>query len=507
MDQLTYQIKPQTQRKNNAMIEKFLAIQNIGKFSKFNIKKGDWNGVLAKNNIIYAPNGSGKTTLSLIFKSLKDSPKLLEEKTTFPDQRHANGDQKISLRANGETFDFQHGNWNKHFPSIEVFNIHFIEETLFSWSAQPRKNQLNLFDYLSSPAITEKNIKLSKLVAKRQEISKEIQKIKNLARKSKITKEDRVNKLSAIETERLYYAEKISEANKEMGLESQIIFQKFVERVNYYLSKFSRSLRLEKFSKELDQRTTFYLQFGENRVTFDSRKSSHQFRYTLSEGDKNAFSISVFLAKISCGPDPKDLTIIFDDPLSSLDSGRRHLTIKELSKLSNKISQLIVLTHDASFAAELEREIRGEVSSLELISTNAESWLKKRKHQEEHITGLFLDIKTLTDFKKNGAEHQSDRRDIVRCLRPTLEGFIRIKYYDTLTNSQWLGDFIGLIRSSTEKDELYRLKTSEILDNICDVNDYSKSYHHSNPDQPDQFIDEHELSIMVDTTLKLIKTL
>jgi wobble nucleotide-excising tRNase len=233
----------------------------------------------------------------------------------------------------------------------------------------------------------------------------------------------------------------------------------------------------------------------------------HEFRYTLSEGDKSTLAIALFLAKISFASNPDKLIVIFDDPLTSLDSGRRFLTIKELGKLSERIGQLVVLTHDATFAADLEREVRVPNISLELVYRNKESWLTKRSHQEQNVTGLFRDIKTLIDFQKNGATSESERRDVIRCIRPALEGLIRVKYHDLLSESQWLGDFIKMVRTSAIGSDLFRLKEASILDALCDINDYSKGHHHSSPRERDTAVDEQELLLIVNKTLKLIKSI
>ena len=260
--------------------------------------------------------------------------------------------------------------------------------------------------------------------------------------KGKTGNDERQGRLSALIAEREPILAEIAQVNKELGLYAQALFDDFTAAANRYLGKFSRTMRLEKISKKMDQRTTLYLTFGQERVVFDATPNQHQVKYTLSEGDKNALAISVFLAKITFAADASRLVVVFDDPLTSLDSGRRYLTVKELARLSEQVQQTFFLTHDASFAADLQREIRKQEVSLELVTTNGESWLRTRDHEGENITGLFRDIRTLTDYQRKGAVDQSDRRDVLRCLRPTLEGFVRVRYFDRLEKTQWLGDFI-----------------------------------------------------------------
>ena len=51
------------------MINKIIEISNFAVFDSLKFTNGnssDWDGVLQKNTVIYAPNGTGKTSLSLI---------------------------------------------------------------------------------------------------------------------------------------------------------------------------------------------------------------------------------------------------------------------------------------------------------------------------------------------------------------------------------------------------------------------------------------------------------
>lgn len=490
------------------MINKLIAIKNVGKFSKLDLRYSDWNGVFAKTTIIYAPNGSGKTTLSTIFQSLKNDSVLLKKRATFETLRSDDSpEQHVSLLVANKPIEYRNGVWNQHLEEIEVFNIHFIEDNLFTGSRQLRHNQHNLFSVLSGAEGEAKRTELASLRRDLAGLIKQERRVKNRARKGLLdqkTKNDEVDKIRAL---REPLSESIRTKDREIGLYVQDIFGKFVERTNGFLSRFSNSLRLEKISKELDQRTTFYLQFGPNRVTFESREQGHEFRYTLSEGDKNALSLSVFLAKLSFIPNPENWIVVFDDPLTSLDSSRRYLTVKQLAKTAEMVGQLLVLTHDAGFAADLEREVRGAKLSLELIASQAGSQFALREHQKQNVTGLFRDIETLVAFQAGGATDEAQRREVVRCLRPILEGIVRIKYFDRLGKKEWLGDFIEAVRAASPTDELHRLKMSGTLDQLCDVNDYSKGFHHSSPGEPRDFIDEQELCTMVNMTLSVLKAI
>ena len=106
------------------------------------------------------------------------------------------------------------------------------------------------------------------------------------------------------------------------------------------------------------QRAAIEIKVNGNRVVLDEDgKSKIPLRYVLSEGDKNTLALAIFLAKFDLIADSESYIVVVDDPFTSFDSSRKKATIKELSRLSEKIKQLIVLTHDLNFGSELERSL------------------------------------------------------------------------------------------------------------------------------------------------------
>lgn len=70
----------------------------------------------------------------------------------------------------------------------------------------------------------------------------------------------------------------------------------------------------------------------------------------LSEGEQKVVALSNFLAE--CTIDNRKNTIVFDDPVNSLDVDYRELITEEIIRLSSN-RQIIVLTHDLSFLRTL----------------------------------------------------------------------------------------------------------------------------------------------------------
>lgn len=75
----------------------------------------------------------------------------------------------------------------------------------------------------------------------------------------------------------------------------------------------------------------------------------------LSDGEKNSTAIAYFLAEVDHSE--HNGTLIFDDPVTSLDDIRREYVAKIISELARK-RQVIVFTHDIYFMTKLEKFCR-----------------------------------------------------------------------------------------------------------------------------------------------------
>jgi hypothetical protein len=124
----------------------------------------------------------------------------------------------------------------------------------------------------------------------------------------------------------------------------------------------------------------------------------------------------------------------------------------------------------------------------------------------EMLTGFNKDLMTLRHFLDgNTPEDAIYLREVIRCIRPSIEGIFRIKYFNHIRETDWLGDFIQKIRDSDSSSPFNKLKP--YLEEIEEINDYSKTYHHSNPNYMEIEISPLELRTYVKRTLVLIENL
>jgi 5S rRNA maturation endonuclease (ribonuclease M5) len=90
----------------------------------------------------------------------------------------------------------------------------------------------------------------------------------------------------------------------------------------------------------------------------------------LSEGEQTALGLAGLLTEINF--DASKSAVIFDDPITSLDHGRREQVAKRIAEIA-KERQVIVMTHDLTFLGDLIRSAEEQdVPMLErsIIKTN-----------------------------------------------------------------------------------------------------------------------------------------
>ena len=151
------------------MIEKFIKIQNVGKFSDFNYS-GTIHGNINFNkvNIIYGENGTGKTTLTSIIRSLtKNDPDLISCRKTFGNV----GEPHIKILLSGNALkEFKSAGWNGNLDGIKIFDVFFINENVYTGLEILSEHKKGLYQFV----IGEEGVTLAKDInAIKREIEEE----------------------------------------------------------------------------------------------------------------------------------------------------------------------------------------------------------------------------------------------------------------------------------------------------------------------------------------------
>ncbi len=165
------------------MISKIIKIKGVGKFLNTNPSS---NANFRQSNIIYALNGSGKTTLTSIFRSLsQNDEKVIENRKSFDYKE----EQDIQILIDNKPFRYtKGGKWtNSGYPDIEVFDIFFVNDNVFSGFEVLPDNRKNLHKFLLSKEIIDLDNDINQI---KNEISAVNNKISDLTGKLNSLKGD-----------------------------------------------------------------------------------------------------------------------------------------------------------------------------------------------------------------------------------------------------------------------------------------------------------------------------
>ncbi len=96
------------------------------------------------------------------------------------------------------------------------------------------------------------------------------------------------------------------------------------------------------------------LDIGYQLVRADGKPAEH-----LSEGEKTALAFCYFLTQFAAENRVlKDLVVVIDDPVSSLDTSARTHAFSLMSRMTKKCAQTIIFTHNMSFMNMVKREFQ-----------------------------------------------------------------------------------------------------------------------------------------------------
>lgn len=299
-----------------------------------------------------------------------------------------------------------------------------------------------------------------------------------------------------------------NELKEKLNLYTQDVFKKYEENINKYLKKFGAGfeiVEIETMYPGGKPISSYCIKINEVSVGLgDSRVYGEPcFRNILSQGDKNSLAYSFFLAKLDQDSNIDKKTIIFDDPISSLDSFRKTCTEQEINRIGEKSKQCIVMSHDKYFLRAIWNNCnQGDANSLQILRTSGGSKIKEWDVVFETLGEYFQDYYDLINYI--GGNTVKDLRSIARSIRPILEGYYRIKCPDNFGPTEWLGDLIKKINEASNSDPLCQLKSD--LQELEEINNYSKKYHHKfNPSTDTEPVSDAELKPFAERTLKLIR--
>lgn len=307
------------------------------------------------------------------------------------------------------------------------------------------------------------------------------------------------------EKDRLTKGKKTAKENLDEYTEE--VFTCYESSINTYLEKSGADFKIEGIKTRYPGgRPSVNYNFSINGAQVDlSRGEANvpSFKNTLSEGDKSTLAFVFFLSKLDQDPNLRDKIIVFDDPISSLDSNRKNFTQQQVLSLAERCKQVIVLSHDIQFSRNIFNGIQGDICTLIIRRKGFDSIIETWDLEKETRGPYFKNYDVIHEYINSGPQDENHLREVARSIRPLLEGYYRIKFPKDFGNKDWLGDFLKKIKRAGPGEPL--LSMTDKYEELNSINEYSKKYHHDqNPGADLEPINDRELTSFAKRTLEII---
>lgn len=286
------------------------------------------------------------------------------------------------------------------------------------------------------------------------------------------------------------------------------MLETFQKRINQLLEMVTAGFRLVNIAREYkgrSPRSTYQVLINDVAIDLGDQTTPYSmpsFRNTLSAGDRSTLALAFFLAQLELDDELDKKVVVFDDPFTSQDLSRRTWTQQRIARISQKAKQVIVLSHAPQFLRLIyDSTPSAQLKTLQFCRIGKEDTTITPWDILDATRGnYFQDHGALTAFVNDGI---GEVRSIARTIRPVLESYFRFKFPGDFEDTDWLGDFLNKIRDAPNGSSLEA--PQQLLEDLEDINDYSKKYHHNtNPGADSEPITDGELHSFVQRTLEVV---
>ena len=283
------------------------------------------------------------------------------------------------------------------------------------------------------------------------------------------------------------------------------IFPRFGDKVNRLLKLSGAGFEiaeLKPVNRSSGSSTTYGTKIGNTTIDLSATKSDSDpsFGTVLSAGDRTILAFAFFLASVSEISNLEETTVVIDDPISSLDTGRNTFTVQEIRSLVGSANQVIVLSHSKSFLCRIAEPFnRNEYASIEIKRASGGSDFAQWDLTEESLTEHDMRDQQFRKYLEHGS---GDKPKVAFNLRLHLEGFLRVACPQHLCPGDSLGgQFRQKVRATLGGPE--QILSKKQLVELNHILEYANLFHHdTNPNWKKQTIDDTELQTFVQRTLE-----
>lgn len=213
-----------------------------------------------------------------------------------------------------------------------------------------------------------------------------------------------------------------------------------IKIINDYL----RVLNMSKYTLNAD----YQIIINANSIQNENRS------IVLSEGEKTTIGFAYFLARLKLlyNKDTlKNLVIVFDDPISSLDDNRIYMTSSLVAKINKEIAgeiiaeynqkaQVFVLTHNYTFMTNIIRILGKHAQYSHLVRKNSEIIFECKNETAGYFDSFYLlTFKDIWNFANND-ELQDDYNKALNYgnkIRILLESFMKSNFISKFIKKEY----------------------------------------------------------------------
>jgi len=305
------------------------------------------------------------------------------------------------------------------------------------------------------------------------------------------------NTKAAKETEKTHVRQQLDEHRRN-------VFPAYASSINEYLRRFSATFKIEGVAASNPAgkpSSTYHIVINNSPVSLSGSVGTPSFKNTLSSGDRNSLALAFYLASLDHDSNLPSLTLLFDDPVSSLDEHREVTTVQEIRRLSQSASQVIVLSHDKFFLCRILRHADPQsTATFEVKPCRNGSILDIWDPTTDVLTEYDRRHRILREYRASAI---GDPRTVAESIRFVLEGFLRVARPEHFLPGSPFRDFFNKVRENlNQPSEILNQSDFNELSNILE---YAHLFHHdTNPAASTATINETQLRTFVQRTLDYV---
>jgi len=267
-------------------------------------------------------------------------------------------------------------------------------------------------------------------------------------------------------------------------------FSSYQTRINHYLGNVFKTLfrinnvvHVAPQGRATQSKIAYKLTIDGKDISFTPNQPFSA-KECLSEGDKSTIALAFFLSKLDIDPNRQDKILIFDDPLSSLDTNRRAYTIGIIKALFQQMKQVVVLSHNEYFLHEIGKDFGAAVKNTLRITENfaAKASVIEACDLDDLVKNdYFKHIEALEAFRTN--PNHAIKDTVLGWLRNVLESHLRFKFYKEIRLMPGQKTFGRLISFLDTSGVVFRDNGNRttIIANLNLINSVSWMPHHGIP--------------------------